>query len=425
MNLNKKLTMDDIFKQFKETNIDEECIFSFDKITCAFLKRNPLVTDELIPKIASSFNCNKFQLSILNILNAERDSQKKKLLEKIQNLEISNHGCDNYKYEFNSIEKQEIRTFNDVLNYYYEKLELDPEKLNRYSEYYLSIHKKEDREYIISNYIYLEIGRLLYDNYMTKDESTTHLSNILSNKNKSYVYNEYQKIGIDLNHTDSQFSKYNLLSLNNNIEIHNNKESRTLFDKRIGMYFEIKIPKKVLTSIKVLIDSELISDISFNIISVTDSIPALEEIEFGSPLNFEVSDLPKISKFYSVDNFGDNLWVHHNKEKKSLTFEEILEDFHSADDKVVTQVVHLEYFELNEEIFINHLDHEYIAYSFDEYIDKLTSPNKKGNKKVKLFKIDNARIPFHIKFNGEYFLFQVLDSILKKNELVSEYFSKV
>ena len=66
-------------------------------------------------------------------------------------------------------------------------------------------------------------------------------------------------------------------------------------------------------------------------------------MEFGAPLRLKISSLPRLSKFYSTDKYENNLWIHHDAEKLSLTFEELMEDFEVAGDDVVTQVIHLEY----------------------------------------------------------------------------------
>lgn len=65
--------------------------------------------------------------------------------------------------------------------------------------------------------------------------------------------------------------------------------------------------------------------------------------------------------------------MRHDIEKQSLTFEETMEDFEVVNQDVVTQVIHLEYFVLDD----------------------------------------------------EYFLYQVLDTYLENKELISEYFSKI
>ncbi len=136
--------------------------------------------------------------------------------------------------------------------------------------------------------------------------------------------------------------------------------------------------------------------------------------------------LPNISKFYSSDKYDDSLWVQHDKVKRSLTFEETLQDFKTINEnEIVTQVIHLEYKEIDGKYFIYHLDHEYIIYTLDEYSNRTTDVTQKGHKKVKTFKIDNAEIPFYFKRENEYFLYQVLDAYLENKKLISEYFAEM
>ena len=64
----------------------------------------------------------------------------------------------------------------------------------------------------------------------------------------------------------------------------------------------------------------------------------MEEMEFGAPLRLKISSLPRLSKFYSTDKYENNLWIHHDAEKLSLTFEELMEEFcQVAGDDVVTR----------------------------------------------------------------------------------------
>ncbi|MBN0832600.1 hypothetical protein JTL90_34490, partial [Pseudomonas aeruginosa] len=90
-------------------------------------------------------------------------------------------------------------------------------------------------------------------------------------------------------------------------------------------------------------EQRMIAEIAFRVDYVSDHVPSMEEKEFGSPMKLSISSLPELSKFYSTDNYNNNLWIQHDQIKQSLTFEELLEDFEVADDNVVTQVIHLEY----------------------------------------------------------------------------------
>lgn len=207
---------------------------------------------------------------------------------------------------------------------------------------------------------------------------------MLDLKYSEVVESEYEKIGIDIKKEDAQFSKYSLVSLNNNIQIFNNKDSQTIRDERIGRHFWIKVPRKLLSSIEILIEKRMLSEIAFRIDYVSDYVPALEDKEFGAPLRLKISSLPKLSKFYSTDKYENNLWIHHDTDKLSLTFEELMEDFEVAGDDIVTQVIHLEYSSKGEDFFITHLDHEFIAYTLESYQERLSNANIKGHRKIKI-----------------------------------------
>ncbi|MEN3522083.1 hypothetical protein ABDH35_06145, partial [Proteus mirabilis] len=75
-------------------------------------------------------------------------------------------------------------------------------------------------------------------------------------------------------------------------------------------------------------------------------------MEQGSPLSFNIPELPSISKLCSRDNFNNKLWITHDSVGKSLTFEEIIDNFSIWEDKAITQVVHLEYDSKNTDFII-------------------------------------------------------------------------
>ncbi len=169
----------------------------------------------------------------------------------------------------------------------------------------------------------------------------------------------------------------------------------------------------------------MISEIAFRVDYISDYLLSLEEKEFGSPMRLDISSLPDLSKFYSTDNYKNNLWVRHDLRKQSLTFEELLENFEVADDNIVTQVIHLEYTSRDETFFITHLDHEFIIYTIEQYEERMSNAGEKGHRKVKTFKVDGSVIPFSLKVNGNIFLIQVLDAYFNNRDLIQEYFAEV
>jgi hypothetical protein len=241
-------------------------------------------------------------------------------------------------------------------------------------------------------------------------------------KYSEVVRAEYQKIGVDIERVDPQFSKYKLISINEKIQIFNGKDSQAIQDIRMGKYFWINVPRRLLANFELLIEKKLVANIAFRVDYVSDFLPLMEEKEFGSSMQLNISSLPELSKFYSSDEYENKLWVQHDRKKRSLTFEEFMEDFQVTDDNVVTQVIHLEYTSKNNKFFITHLDHEFIIYTIDQYQERLSNAGVKGYGKVKTFKVDGSMIPFDLRLDGSIFLVQVLDSYFKNKDLIQEYF---
>ncbi|WJM81033.1 hypothetical protein [Pectobacterium brasiliense] len=374
-------------------NIFEEIAkLSFDNIDCTslgvlrrlFIERSPIIIDKLLPYIENSIQNEKFKSEVISAFN------------ETHNKEIS------FNHLLQIIESN-IKNSNiiDILN----------------NSYKLT-HSSDGSFYLAKNYELFFISSILFDSYI----HNINIYNIIMRKSSKRLQEVYKEIDINLKEYDPQFLKYNLLSLNENIRIINNTASHALKDHRLRCYLHISTPTKTLSSIEELIKKGLVFDISFRIDDISDSIYMAKAIETGSPLKLDISQLPSISKFYSTKNYHDTFWVHHDPNKRSITFEELKDDFNISNDYVVTQIIHLEYINDDDIFFIKHLDHEYILYTLDEYDEKIKNPKTKGSDKIKSFKIDNSKIPFTQKINDEYFLFQVLDEHFMNSDLVSEYF---
>lgn len=414
--------MNALFEKIDNLSLEKSRDCNLERFVRAFLERSELIEKQLLPSLKKEFDCIKFQSKVMLL-----HSRKWKIeLKSLQDTIIAKGKIPNtikfYKPMFDiALEQLKIKKFEDLILLAKQDLS-SYDYLDLYSTEYKNIHGNEDNHYIAENYIYFFIGRILYDNYRNlKSKKEKYITDY-----SATVYEEYSKIDIDLKSIDNQFAKYKLLSLNDDIDILNDKDSQTISDRRIQKFFWITIPRKLLTTIELLIKKEIIEKIAFQVDYISESVPSMEEMEYGSPLEFNLSELPKLSSFYSSKNYENKLWVKHDVNKRSLTFEETLEDFDTVgDDAIATQVIHLEYFKLEDSYYINHLDHEYIIYDWDEYDKRLINSEIKGHKKIKTFKIDEAKIPFYFKSNGEYFLYQVLDSYLKNKELISEYFERL
>lgn len=58
-----------------------------------------------------------------------------------------------------------------------------------------------------------------------------------------------------------------------------------------------------------------------------------------------------------------------------------------VNNDVITQVIHLEYFNLNNEFYIQHLDHEFISYTLEQYEKNYQTPKSRAIKKQSHLKL--------------------------------------
>lgn len=146
-----------------------------------------------------------------------------------------------------------------------------------------------------------------------------------------------------------------------------------------------------------------------------------EEVELGSVYPGRLEKLPFLSKLYDANSYSDTLLIQHSA--TDVTFEELLEEIDIDQDEIVTQVVHLQYKEIEGKEVITHIDHEYVFYSIGQYEEKTKKLTTKGDarKRYKTFKIDKALIPNHIEANKNV-LYQTLRHHFSKMNLIDEFF---
>ncbi|CAB3770406.1 hypothetical protein [Paraburkholderia solisilvae] len=414
--------MKNIFEEINGLSSEKIEKFSLGKFSYAFLDKDPIFIKKLLPLIETSLANESFQADVMRAYTEGCMNEKAAVLKEFEAKRDHPNAAMFYMPQLDLVDKRlAVKTVQQLIGGLNNYLDEYPGVLEILNNSYKNIHDEDGSSYIRENYVNYRIGCILY----SKHQSIKGRTEMLELKYSKVVESEYEKIGIDIGKEDAQFSKYSLVSLNENIQIFNDKDSQTIRDERIGQHFWINVPRKLLTSIEELIEKGMLSEIAFRIDYVSEYTPAMEEMEFGAPLRLKISSLPKLSKFYSTDRYENNLWIRHDAEKQSLTFEELMEDFEVVGDGIVTQVIHLEYRSKDDDFFINHLDHEFIVYTLDRYQERLSDANIKGHRKIKTFKIDNSTIPFNINIGGDLFLLQVLDSYFKNDDLIREYFEKI
>ena len=429
----KKINLDGIKKVFEEFDNEESqqtmnlmngnfdalpsCPFGI--IACKFLDKNKLMIEELIPEIQNLLDDESCQNWIVQL---ERNKAKEGLESIIDELTTTNY---NEKEKQNALRfhtPQIKRYIDKIKNLDFEKFVSDCEELfSSISDIY-----QDDLKFYREYHTYLCIAKILFEDYK-RDKARKNRFNIPKNNSLEKLY---QENGIDLNSIDIQYNKYKLLTVDNNFEISISNIPK-VHDKRLDIYLYItEIEDGFLQLLKELQEQKYISDLAlrpeYTDVSkdLQDLSIALEEKEFGKIFSFGNLGNPTITKLYSTDKYDNKLWILIDEE--NITFEELLEDFEVHDNSIVTQVIHLQYKKEEDNYIIHHIDHEYIFYTEDEYMERETNPMQKGEAKTryKTFKVDNSKIPF-ILDDGSFFLYKVLDTYFVNKDLIKEYFQNV
>jgi hypothetical protein len=277
------------------------------------------------------------------------------------------------------------------------------------------------REFLRDKHLIYKIAELLFQHLSRYDGSR-----FITPKD-SLLVNEYADHDINLFYCDAQFNAYGLLTVVEELEFSDLKPLEPL-DRRVEKHLSLDVDEQIVRELIALKKDGYIGTLSFRprlnlgLRSRTSVNIALESIERGNIFELSKLNKPDHIKLYSANY--DTLWV--NVENGEITFEEILSDIVIEGDYLVTQVIHLQHSIKHGVAIINHIDHEFIYYTLDEYESRQSNPNQKGaaRPRIKTFKVDDACIPFTLP-DGRWFLYLVLEAHFTRIDLVTEYFEKV
>lgn len=299
-----------------------------------------------------------------------------------------------------------------------------------------------------NNYFYTHALKILYEKFNSDVADDIKYKKPQKEENKLYRY--YQSLDIDLKCTDCQFNKYDLLSVSSSDEIIVGLPSR-IFDKKNNAQFLVDIPEHLLNIFMSLLNSSIIKKISFlvdsEVVFETNKqyFILLGSYQPNSPVTFPdfrrdnrdraverhiiktPENINTFPAYISVGRFienTDSAWYFIDN--YNIYLEEIIGDFKILDDCVVTQLVHIEYYTADKTIYLSHVDHEYIFYSYDEFDIRQKDFSQKGSarKRIKTFKIDSSDIPM-ITDGNVLVLNTILDSYFKKPYLLNGFIREI
>lgn len=234
---------------------------------------------------------------------------------------------------------------------------------------------------------------------------------------------------------------YGLIKLTENFELDQTHTPIRIIDtkKRYTIFIDtnINIAKVLFELKKMNFVKELFVRGNDNLFfDYINKINVLEhEKGVGIPSKNKCDAHPNIAYYYDINDFDNQFWV--KKTEEELIFEELYQKAFSKSNYYTTQMVHIRYKQSVGGAVINHIDHEYIYYTPEEYENrrKAIYMDVKGTarRRQKTFKVDDAVIPEQYQvpvnvFGRETtydFIPFVLYTLFKNTMLLDEYFNEV
>ncbi|MUK48258.1 hypothetical protein [Aliivibrio fischeri] len=388
--------------------------FPFGIIFDKFTKKDVALSQKIIPLIKTKLECEIFRENVVRLMLNECKKEKLELINKIKK-SMESYGVEN------PLQMAKFNLVNNKINSLcFEHIVTDAK--NNFDAVLKPMSViQSDISYFEENHLIYYIIEILYRDYKG------NIGRRFYTEKKNRLVDLYQSKGYNLNEIDDQYNSYSLLTINDKITMKAGNIPK-IYDERISTHLLIReISINTFNLLSNLKDNGCISQLSlrpdYNIVgdSIVDLSILLEEVEVGNVFYFSDLDTIKLSKLYSK-NYDDLLWV--SIDHRNITFEEVVDDCIIYEDSIVTQVVHLEY--NSNQNHINHIDHEYIFYTLDEYEKRLKDHTVKGEAftRFKTFKIDNSKIPFVLD-DGSFFIYRILDEFFSNKDLLKEYFENV
>jgi hypothetical protein len=378
----------------------------FTLLTEKYLENDEALFTEVIPKFRTALAKNEIEDAIL-------EAQKEKIKTEIdllyKELEITPSSFYEIQINYNEakLSKLSMHSLEEEANSIFDELVSG----------ILQANQKTNNQTKI-NYFYSFCINILYRKF--KSDIVNEEKYNATQKTESKIYKYYRSLDIDLKEADRQFLKYDLLSISRSNQIISGLPSR-IYDSKNNSQFLVDIPSVLLDIFAALLNSEVIKSISFlvgcevvfqtsqqihilfgneqpkNPLYLSDFVgdtrdhQAQREVVKEADAKNVFPEHVSAGRFYDINN--NSAWYFIDN--RNIYLEEIPSSAEILDDCVVTHLIHIEYFVRNGEMFLSHIDHEYIFYSYDEFDKRQEDFSQKGSarKRIKTFKIDNSEIP--------------------------------
>ena len=246
---------------------------------------------------------------------------------------------------------------------------------------------------------------------------------------------------------DDNYTRYGLIPVHQERQLITITAPSRIYDKETDKTICLYVEPAVAQVLEVLKAKDLIGRYSFR--GQNSSVHSgyngkgllFEETERGVHFSFNIKELCPVTKLYVADFYNDQLWINVDQKKMEIKFEELDDELHhkllAGADTVVTRLVHLLYdFYEDGNVFVTHIDFEYLFYTQAEFEQRKTNPYIKGSarRRIKIFKVDNAIILMNypcsaVKISDGNdvevpFIYFMVYRCLKHRILIDEYFDK-
>ncbi|CAD2246678.1 hypothetical protein [Xanthomonas arboricola] len=285
--------MEDLFNtiRVRDRARPMELLFESAILKSLYLDKDPLITENIFPRLEIKLADRSFQDKFLKLYKANLLRERASHVEMANRCEAARSDPRFYTAQIPSVDRAlSIESFQEYQEFLQDPNEGHPGIIELMSQ---EVQRRsgghQGDRYVRHTYHLYEIARVLYEHYISRTSLFQRFDHPMSVK----LVEAYKEININLAASDTQFSKYNLLSLTDTFRIANEKEFQIIVDDRLGLNFGINVPRLLLKTIEQTIAQGLIKNIAFHIESILEFTPSFEDLEYGALFSFDALQLPE------------------------------------------------------------------------------------------------------------------------------------
>jgi hypothetical protein len=139
--------MNNFFDEISSLTLEKSKLCMLGRFCRAFLEKDPIITQKIIPHIEKSVGCQVFYSKVMRIYTENNENEKKRILREIEERSSNPSTIAFYAPQLELVDKKlTIRTYQDLLEHIENNINEFPGTLEILNNSFRNIHGNDDHE---------------------------------------------------------------------------------------------------------------------------------------------------------------------------------------------------------------------------------------------------------------------------------------